>query len=59
MGRGESVHCGMLGILLIAEPCKACRVFCWTRTHTSVLAFPLGAYSFLKQNQTRKWFWCS
>ena len=23
-----SVHCGMLGILLIAEPCKVCRVFC-------------------------------
>jgi len=21
----------MLGFLLIVEPCKACRVFCWTR----------------------------
>ena len=28
IGRGGSVHCGMLGILLIAEPCKVYRVFC-------------------------------
>ena len=28
IGRGGSVHYGMLGTLLIAEPCKACRVFC-------------------------------
>ena len=27
-GWGGSVHCGMLGILLIAESCKVCRVFC-------------------------------
>ena len=31
MGRGWSVQCGMLGYLFTTEPCKACRVFCWTR----------------------------
>jgi len=31
MGWGESVHFGMLGILLVAEPSLASTAFCWTR----------------------------
>ena len=56
MGRGGSVHCGMLGILLLAEPVEFSAE---PDTSTSVLSFPLGAYNFLKQSKTRKRFSCS
>ena len=45
MGRDGSVHCGMLGILLLAEPVE---FSVEPDTSTSVLFFPLGVYNFLK-----------
>ena len=45
MGRGGSVHCGML----LAEPVEFSAE---PDTSTSVLSFPLGAYNFLKQSKT-------
>jgi len=58
MEQGGSLHCGMFGILLIAEPCKVGRVFCWTR-YLYKRSFPLGVYSFLKRSKTWKRFLCS
>ena len=52
IGRGGSVHCRMLGILLIAEPCKVCRVSAEPDTSTNVLSFPLAVYSLLKRSKT-------
>ena len=55
MGRGGSVHCGMLGNFII---CKVCRVFCWTRQpyKCSTSIFPTwGLHSLqlskMKQNE--------
>jgi len=56
MGRGGSVHCGVLGILLLAEPVEFSAE---PDTNTSILSFPLGVYSFLKRSKTRKRFSCS
>ena len=39
----------MLGILLLAEPCKACRVSAEPDPSTTVLSFPLDVYSFLNE----------
>ena len=55
---GGSVHYGMLGILLIAELCKACRVSAEPDTRTSVLSSPLGVHSIIKRSKTRKRFSC-
>ena len=52
MGWGGSVHCGMLRILLLAEPVEFSAE---PDTSTSVLSFLLGVYSFLKRSKTQKW----
>ena len=51
---GGSVHCGMLGILLIAELCKACRVFCWTRHTYKRSIFPAWCLQHYKTKQNTK-----
>ena len=51
---GGSVHCGMLGILLIAELCKACRVFCWTRHTYKRSIFPALCSQHYKTKQNTK-----
>ena len=45
-GGGGTVHCGMLGILLIAA--KPVELSAELDTRTIILSFPLGVYSFLK-----------
>ena len=40
--RGGSVHCGMLGILLIAELCKACSLACLANRFISLSSFLLN-----------------
>ena len=54
IGRGGSVHCGMLGILLIAEPCKVYRVFCWTRYQYKRSIFPACRLQLTKTKQNAK-----
>ena len=51
IGWGGSVHCGMLGILWIAELCKACRVFCWTRHTYKRSIFPAWCSQHYKTKQ--------
>jgi len=46
----------MLGILLIAQPCKVCRVFCWNR-HSYRRIFPAWCLQLLKTKLRR--FSCS
>ena len=44
----------MLGILLIAEPCKVCRVFCWTRQQYKCSIFPACRLQLSKMKQNVK-----
>ena len=44
----------MLGILLIAESCKACRVFCWTRHPYKHSIFPAWRLQLSKTKQNTK-----
>jgi len=44
----------MLGILLIAKPCNACRVFCWTRHPYKRSIFPAWCLQLSKTKQNAK-----
>ena len=54
MGWGESVHFGMLGILLVAEPSQLVEHSAEPDTHTSILIFPTFCLQLFKLKQNTK-----